>query len=239
LLIIFLGLYFSDTKAQNDSTKKDFDLNTEVSLLSRNIWRGLDYGTSPAAQGTLALRHEHFEVGSFATVSLNGNKAGYGNWLELYVTGKFKDFQLTVDDYFFFNSIDSLNNYFDWDQNKTQHFIEGRLKYDSEKLDLTAGYCFYRNLADKSTGVYLEGEYSPNKNISFIVGGLTSSSWLSFYDGGGITTIGASGKRELNLTQSFSMIVKCSLLFNPNYRNALANTGVGNNPVYFVVGLTF
>lgn len=230
--IFMFGVY-----GQSDSTKT-LDLNTEITLASRNIWRGLDYGTSPAVQGALALRDTYYEVGTFATTTLNGNKGGYGTWIELYATGKYKKIQATIDDYFFFNSQDSLNNYFDWNQNKTQHLIEGRLKYDSDKLDITTGYCFFKNTADKTNGIYIEGEYSPYKNVSFLIGGLTSSNWLSFYDGGGITTIGATGKRDIKVNNSFSIYLKCSLLFNPNYQNALKGVGVGNNPVYFIVSLT-
>lgn len=226
-----------NSSGQADSTRA-LDLNTEVTLASRNIWRGLDYGTSPSVQGTLALRHKYFEVGAFATATLNGNKNGYGNWIELYATGKYKKFQLTVDDYFFFNFHDNQNNYFEWYSNTTQHQVEARLKFDSDKLDFTAGYCFYKNSADDSNGIYLEGEYAPFKNFSFIAGGLTGSNWLSFYDEGGITTIGASGKREIQVKESYALLLKCSLLFNPNYKNALPLTGVGNNPVYFVVSIT-
>lgn len=237
-LLVVSSFLISSVFSQGDSTKS-LSLNTEVTIASRNIWRGLDYGTSPAIQGTLALSQKYYEVGAFATATLNGNKFGYGTWLELYATAKYKSFQLTADDYFFFNAQDSLNTYFEWNQNKTQHFIEGRLKYDSDKLDITAGYSFFKNTMDKTNGVYLEGEYSPYKNFSLIVGGVTSSNWLSFYDGGGVTTVGVTGKREIKLSNSFALNLKCSLIFNPNYKNALKGTGVGNNPVYFVVYLTF
>lgn len=228
-------------KGVSDTTKseKEFPLNTEITLATRNVWRGLDYGSSPSIQGNLAFTKKYFEVGAFGTTTLNGRKEGYGTWLELYATAKYKRFSFTLDDYFFFNASDSLNTYFDWNQGSTQHFIESRIKWDSDKLDLTAGYALYKNRLDKTTGVYLEAEYSPYKNLSFVVGGLTSASWLSFYDQGGITTLGVIGKRELKFGSGFTANLKTSLLFNPSYSKSVNAPGVGTNPVYFVVYLVF
>ncbi len=234
LLVVCLPFF---ALAQDVDSTKSINLNTEVSIATRNIWRGLDYGSSPSIQGTLALTHDSFEIGTYGTTTLNGSKEGYGTWVELYATAKYKRFALTIDDYFFFNSADSLNNYFDWSKGKTQHFIEARLKFDSEKLDLMAGYAFYKNKGDDTKGLYLEAEYSPFKNLSFVVGGLTSSSWLSFYDAGGITTVGVSGKRSVTVTDNFSMWLKSSLIFNPSYDKSVEAPGVGTNPVYVVVYL--
>lgn len=224
--------------SQNTDSSKSINLNTEITISTRNIWRGLDYGSSPSLQGTLALTHDNFEIGTWGTTTLNGSKAGYGTWVELFATAKYKNFSVTLDDYFFFNADDSLNNYFDWRSEKTQHFIEARLKFDSDKIDLMAGYAFYKNKFDDTKGLYVEAEYSPFKNLSFVVGGLTSSSWLSFYDDGGITTIGVSGKRPIQITDNFSLMLKTSLIFNPSYDKSVEAPGVGTNPVYVVVYLT-
>lgn len=228
-------------EGSSDTTKskKDLPLNMEVTLATRNIWRGLDYGSSPSIQGNLAWSKEFFEVGACGTTTLNGRKEGYGTWLELYATAKYRGFSVTVDDYFFFNASDSLNTYFDWKQPSTQHFIESRIKWDSDKLDLMAGYAFYKNSMDKTKGVYLEAEYAPFRNFSIIMGGLTGASWLSFYDNAGITTLGISGKRELNMGPRFSPVLKTSLLFNPSHGKSVNAPGVGTNPVYFVVYMTF
>jgi hypothetical protein len=235
-IILFLPIY--TVFSQVDSVK-NLSVNTEVTIATRNIWRGLDYGSSPSIQGTLSVAQKYFEIGAYGTTTLNGSKEGYGTWLELFATVKVNQFSFTLDDYFFFNAGDSLNNYFEWNHNSTQHFLEARLKWDTEKLDFTAGYAFFKNQADKTNGVYLEAEYFPFKNLSFIVGGLTSGSYLSFYNRGGITTIGASGRRTLKITDTFSCQLKASLIFNPNYKESVEPPGVGTNPVYFIAYLTF
>jgi hypothetical protein len=238
LILSVAALISLSAFSQSDSTK-NAHLNTEVTLATRNIWRGLDYGSSPSIQGTLSLNHKYFEIGTYGTTTLNGTKEGFGTWVELFATAKYKSFSLTLDDYFFFNAKDSLNNYFEYDPGRTQHIIESRLKFDSEKFDVMAGYAFYRNKGDDTNGVYLEAEYSPYQNLSFIVGGLTSASALSFYDDGGITTIGVTGKREIKPSDRFSLLLKSSLIFNPSYKKSVNAPGVGTNPVYVVVYLTF
>ncbi len=240
ILVLFVTLLPLHTAlAQADSTKNKLSLNTEVSLASRNIWRGLDYGSSPSVQGTLSLSKGAFEIGTYGTTTLNGSKEGYGTWVELFVTAKYKQFSLTLDDYFFFNSADSLNNYFEWNRNSTQHLIESRLKWDTEKIDITAGYAFYRNKLDDTNGIYLEAEYSPFQNFSVVVGGLTDGSFLSFYNRGGITTIGIVGKRTIQVSDAFSFQVKTSLIFNPSYNKSIEAPGVGTNPIYVAVYLVF
>ncbi|HYC86674.1 MAG TPA: hypothetical protein VEB86_15685 [Chryseosolibacter sp.] len=238
LIVVISLLLPACAHAQDDSTR-NFNLNTDITIATRNVWRGLDYGSSPSVQGTLAIVGERFELGTWGTTTLNGSKSGYGTWVELFATAKYKNFALTIDDYFFFNADDSLNNYLDWRRDKTQHFIEARLKFDSEKLDLMAGYAFYKNKADETNGLYFEAEYAPLPYLSFLLGAVTSSNWLSFYDEGGITTIGVAGKRSIPITETFSPALKASLIFNPNYEGSVNAPGVGTNPVYVVMSLTF
>jgi len=238
ILIFIMSLPPVIAYSQTDSTN-NLNLNTEVTIATRNVWRGLDYGSSPSIQGTLSLVHDYFEAGTWGTTTLNGTKEGYGTWIELFASAKYKNFVFTIDDYFFFNAADSLNNYFEWSREKTQHFIEARLKFDSDKLDLMTGYAFYKNKGDDTNGLYFEAEYSPFRNFSFILGGVTSASWLSFYDEGGVTTIGVTGKRALRVTNTFEPLLKAALIFNPNYDGSVEAPGVGTNPVYMVVYLTF
>jgi hypothetical protein len=103
-------------------------------------------------------------------------------------------------------------------------------------LEALVGYVIYSNKADNTSGIYLEATYKPNKKISFTAGYLTSSQWLSFYDKGGITTLGINGHRNIQLLKQ-KLPLKSSLIFNPNYKNS--SPLVGNNPVYFVLSTDF
>jgi hypothetical protein len=233
-MITLISNSYGQDAVTSDST--DFSVDIDLGVSSRNIWRGLDYGSSPSIWGNMYGSFKNFSVGAMGTTTLNGSKAQYGTWLELYASYEFKNLTLVIDDYFFFNAADSANNYFDYRQENTQHLVEARLEYENDFLKAMLGYVVYSNAADNTKGAYFEATYKASEKLSFTVGYLTASQWLSFYDRGGITTLGINGHRKLNvLKQKLPLIT--SLIFNPNYENA--SELVGNNPVYFVLKTEF
>ena len=233
-ILVFAISSYGQDQAVPDSSNLSF--NVDLGVSSRNIWRGLDYGSSPSIWGDLYGSFKKFSIGAMGTSTLNGSKSGYGNWMELYASYTFKNLTFVVDDYFFFNSEDSLNNYFDYTPQNTQHLVEARIEYENDYLDAMVGYVIYSNNTDNTNGVYLEATYKPNKKLSFTAGYLTASQWLSFYDKGGITTLGINGHRNLNVFKQ-KLPLTASLILNPNYQNA--SPAVGNNPIYFVLKTDF
>ena len=223
----------SGSFAQNNATdSSEFQVGVDLGMASRNIWRGLDYGASPSVWGDLSASYKCFSLGAVGTTTLNGSKAQFGTWLELYAKYEFKSFSFVIDDYFFFNALDQDNDYFEYRPQYSQHLVEARVKYENDHIEALVGYVIYSNRDDNTNGVYLEATYKLNKNLSFTAGGITGAQWLSFYDAGGITTLGINGHRELKLFGQ-SLLLNASLIFNPNYKNA--SPLVGNNPVYFVI----
>jgi len=233
-IIALINNCYCQGEAISDSSYFTVDIDFGVS--SRNVWRGLNYGSSPSVWSDFYGSLRNFSIGAMGTTTINGSKSQYGNWLELYAGYEFKNFSIIVDDYFFFNVSDSANNYFDYTQEKTQHLVEARLEYENDFLKAMAGYVIYTNRADNTNGVYIEATYKASEKISFTAGCLTASQWLSFYDAGGITTIGINGQREFDVLHK-KLPLKASLIFNPNYKNA--SPFVGNNPAYFVISTEF
>ena len=231
-----------------DSTSK-FSLNTEVTIASRNVWRGVNYGNNlPTIQGTLGVIYKSIEVGAFGTVTVNGDRKGFGNWMELYSTYTLSNrWSVTLDDYYFF-SYDSLNDYFNWNPKNTQHLIEARVKYNvDKKFWILGSYNFYAGDGSQKA-FYFEGEYFLTKELSLLLGALTGPSTLNFYAKGGVTTVGLSATRQLKMTKNLSVPLKTRLIFNPNYKNIATYTGagcdpgyngLGRNPVNFVISVTF
>lgn len=225
---------YGQKKSESDSLK--FYTDVDFGAASRNVWRGLDYGSSPSIWGDMFASYKSLSLGAMGTSTLNGSKSQYGTWLELYTSYQYKNLTFIIDDYFFFNTKDSANNYFDYTPKNTQHLIEARVEYESNVLEALVGYVLYSNGADNTNGIYLEATYKPNEKLSFTAGFLTSSQWLSFYDSGGITTLGINGHKEVEIFKQ-KLPLKTSLIFNPNYKNA--SPLVGNNPVYFVLSTDF
>jgi hypothetical protein len=244
LLLTAISVAFIQGISQNDSAsclkkfRESINPNGELTLASRNVWRGASYGNAPSVSGYFEIGNEWFAIGSYAVATLNGNKFGYGNWIENYATFKYKRFSLTADDYFFFNADDSLNPYFDYSEKTTQHFIEAQLEYDGEWLDVMMAKTFYSANYDTTSGVYVEAVADVGKGLSVVCAYITGPNMVSFYDRPGFTCVGASYLKRIKISDTFELPVKASLMFNPNYKNVYTTPSLGNNPVYFVVSIT-
>ena len=227
---------------ETDSIKKSkskFEFNSELTLASRNYWRGIGLGESPSIQGLICVSRYGFELGTYGGVTANGNRVGYGNWVENYLTYKYKNVSLTVDDYFFLSEVDSLNDFFNYQAKSTKHYVEARLKYEYKRIQLMAGYTIYSATADTTTGLYAEAIFDAGKGTSFFAGYLTAPSMLNFTDKAGFTNIGVSYKRHIKISSEFQPVLKTSVVFNPSYNSIPQLPGLGRNPVNLVFTMTF
>ncbi|PIY09155.1 MAG: hypothetical protein COZ18_08585 [Flexibacter sp. CG_4_10_14_3_um_filter_32_15] len=220
-----------------DSTNKG-EVIISASFYNRYIWRGVNFTDAPSIQALFAYSKGGFEIGTYGATTLNGDKRGYGNTIEIYATYKYKNFSVTIDDYFFYESVDSLNNYFEYGKNTT-HFVEGRLRYDHSKFYLMTGYTLYSREADDTNGLYIEAGYYLNDYLKIVAGGVTSSSFLNFQDKGGITNIGIYGNKTVSITSSFGFDLQTALIVSPNYKHVADIAGVARNPIHFLIGITF
>ena len=233
ILFLFYLMLVGGAQAQDSLV-----LNTEVGLYNRYIWRGINFGDAPSLQGLCSVSYKGFEVGTYGANSLNGTPLGYANTVELFATYTYKKFSFTIDDYFFYESYDSLNRFFEYGKN-TLHFLEARAKFTHDKFYLLAGYNFYSRASNDTKGIYFEAGYNINKQIKLVAGGITQASFLNFHDKGGITNIGIYFKRPVKVTESFSFNTLFALIANPNFEQVAKIAGVSRNPLHFLLSLTF
>lgn len=223
-----------------DTTKKSkFEIYSELTLASRGYWRGITFGESPSVQGLLSVSRYGFELGTYGGVTTNGNRVGYGNWIENYLTYKYKNVSLTVDDYFFSSDVDSLSDFFNYTEKSTKHYVEARLKYEYKRIQLMAGYTIYSATADTTTGLYSEVIFDAGKGTSIFAGYLTAPSMLNFTDKEGFTNIGISYKRSIKMSNELQPVIKTTLAFNPNYNAIPQLPGLGRNAVNLMFSITF
>lgn len=242
--ILPLLLLVSTLVTAQDSAKNNHDQHlilTSLSISSRNVWRGNVYGNNnPTLSGTLGMHlKNHFELGATGTTPLNGSRDGFGIWMELYASQKIKQFTVTVDDYYFFNAKDSLNDYFNWNRNNTQHLVEARLRYDAPngRFNTTASTVIY-TAAGVTNSLYLEAEYYlVPKIFSVMAGGVFRQSALNFYDKGGVTHFGFTGYKDIVITKHFAIPLHVSLITSPNYKNTTKYPNFSQNPINIVVGI--
>lgn len=237
-----LILVFSCIITFAQDTTKTVKVVTNFTLSSRNVWRGTNYGNNaPSLASTLGLNiKDAIEIGATATVTTNGTKAGYGNWMELYSIFHWGEkISLIIDDYYFFNKYDTMNNYLDWSKEKTQHLIEAKLKYAiAKKINIAASYNIYAATGTPKAW-FFEAEYFLKPNLSIIASYVAGASALNFYTASGVTTVGFVGYRDIVVTKKLTIPTRATILVNPNYQNIAHYDGLGRNPIQFVISLDF
>ncbi len=118
-------------------------------LMSRYIWRGIDFGNSPAIQPNFAFSWKGFSAGAWGsygitqqTMQLNDTTfVNLGNYAEtdFYVSYTYKWFTVMFFDFFLPNGMNpnTENNYYDLKKATTGHTIEGSLIFNGpEKFPL-------------------------------------------------------------------------------------------------------
>lgn len=234
-LLLIASTVIAINAIAQDSTK----INTSFTIASKNFWRGAVYGDNiPSLSGTLSIQRGNFELGTYGTSPINGSSKGYGIWMEVFASYTIGKFNVTVDDYFFFNELDEDNDYFNWNRNTTQHLVEARLKYFTNKFSLTGSYVVYA--AEWSiNSLYFETEYYIIPQLSVLAGYVAGESYLNFYDDSGVTHVGLAGNRVIKVTNDFSIPVRAALYGSPNYKDIAELPGLRKNPINFVVTLSF
>jgi hypothetical protein len=213
-----------------EESESPFSVTTDI--YSRYLWRGTDFGGSPAIQPGLSYSKGGFTAGAWASYTTNGNQT---QECDLYLSYTFLKEMLTVTatDYFF--PVDgAMNKYFNYNDTTTGHIFEMAVAFNgTEKLPL--GILVATNLygadprkdnGDPYYSTYIEANYQ-FKHVKLFAGFNPIES--GFYgDYLGFCNIGATAKKEIKITDNFSVPVSVSLITNPQKEN-----------IFLVVGASF
>ena len=147
--MLFVGMAFT-TSAQIDPKKDTTDCETvavgksQVSfdlgadLMSRYVWRGLEYGGSgPSIQPNICMTWGGLQVGFWGAYSTNGTN----NTQELDIFASYtflKDyFTIGVTDYFFTNEL-LTDEFLNYKSDSTGHILEGSISFNgTEKIPVS------------------------------------------------------------------------------------------------------
>ncbi len=239
VIAIFIASFLGSTAfAQTKDTSK---INVSTDFVSRYIWRGLDYGKSPSIQPTLSYTKGGFEIGAWGAV----NTTGSYHELDPYAKYTLKSFTLTFTDYFIHNEANPNDTkYFDYGSKTTNHTFEGSLQFkgpDKFPISVLVGTYFYGNdrkvtpdLTD--TNMTVKQNYSTYIELGYTVKcrgksfdlfmGMTPASG-AYGNTFGVVNAGITGYKTIEVTKTFSIPVRASLIANPQARN-----------LYFVIGFT-
>jgi hypothetical protein len=238
MILICLGVFFflsssvlvaQDNDEENES-KYSFSVGAD--LVSRYVWRGLDFGNAPAVQPGFAFTTGGLEIGAWGSYSLSSNTGGLE--ADLYASYSF-DFGLglVVTDYYFpgealmLSDSDGMiipmrfGNYFDFEN---AHTFEFGATYGIGGLSLGAYY-----MATDDGDLYFEAGYGFSLFDVFIGAG---NGAYTVEDEGeedtfGIINLGLSTSKEIKISESFSLPMFGSIILNTN-----------SEQIHFVVGVS-
>jgi len=230
LLLAFSLIAFSQEK--DSTSKSNFDLGLHIA--SRYYWRGLNLSSSPVFQPTMAYTYKGFTVGSWASFTFA--KEDFQE-VDMFLSYNKKFFTITFNDYFYFkDSLNYTNNYFDWNKKTTSHLLEGNVEFSNIPnipFSVLAGVILYgadkNNDGDSNFSSYIELRYNFSiKNIDTkLFAGFTPFEGL-YASGFNFVNIGLSAVKEIKVTDKFSFPISTTFSVNP-----------AKEKVYFIVGLSF
>ncbi len=176
--VLLHNLYAQDEQVQKEAEEsvndKALTLNFGADIMSRYIWRGFDFGNSPAIQPSIYLSWRGLNLGAWGSYSFASNRimindtvsVNMGNYTEidLYLSYTLKWFTFMFFDYFVPNGLDpdytGLQNYqyFNYDKKTTGHAFEVSIGFSGpEKFPIKffAGTVVYGSDKAKDTlGAY-------------------------------------------------------------------------------------
>ena len=223
---LLLLLVLSSFNCLNAQSNVSVDAN--VDIVSRYIWRGMDFGNSPSIQPGLTLNAGKFSIGAWGAYTLSNNAAA-SDEIDLWAsyTHEFKNsvsFTLLLTDYYFPNAgtkFFNFNNY-DHEDGAGAHTLElGASISGGEKLPLSfSAYYNFHNDAGNSS--YLEVAYSTAvQNVSldlFCGAAIGSEDNPGYYgtDSFDLINIGVTATKEIKVTEDFKLPLFVSYIVNPN-----------------------
>jgi Bacterial protein of unknown function (Gcw_chp) len=200
--------------ANSQETSK-FTISPSADLVSRYVWRGLDFGNAPAVQPGIEAAFGNLAIGAWGSYTLSAS-----TYLEadLYASYSF-DFGLDIiaTDYYFpaaeFGAVTD-SSYFDGDA----HTFEIGLSQAIGNFYIS-GYYFLNLDAD----LYFEAGYSFD-SFSIFAGAGTES--YTSDAGFALTNIGISTSKEIPISETYSLPVTGALIINPDLQQVNIVFGV-------------
>jgi hypothetical protein len=225
-------------------------------FVSRYVWRGVDYGNSPAVQPNVSFSVAGFKIGAWGSYGFgpyskkinDSTTMTVGNFIETDFSVSYTLNGVTVmfTDYFFPNPMNpnTDNKYFNYKNETTGHTIEASLSYAGPEkfpIQVFAGMHIYG--ADKgkdSTGTigagttnnyscYFEASYQftvKGIGVKPFIGGIPYES-AWFGTGAGIVNLGVTVSKSVKITKDFSLPIYTSIITNPQMQS-----------MFFVFGIT-
>ena len=218
LAIVFLNPsnLFSQDEAQKENSVEESSFSIGADLVNRYIFRGLDFGSSPAIQPSIEYSIGDFAIGAWGSYSFLSTPVGIE--ADLYASyGLDFGLSLGVTDYYFpgeklMIGADSVispirtGKYFDYSKS---HFFELNASQSIGDFYLAANWGF----SNMNNALYFEAGYG-FKYFDVFVG---AGNEVYTTDGNfNVVNVGISASKELKITENYSLPISASVILNPD-----------------------
>jgi len=198
-----------------------------VDLVSRYIWRGLDAGDAPSAQPAVTLEFRGLALGAWGSYSLSNNIT-HGDEIDLWLGYTHElpgggSLGVLMTDYYFPNAGEGFSNYRNYDapDGPGAHVLEvGALLTPSSFPVTLAAYANVYN--DEGHNVYFQASYPfdvGETSLTLFAGATPGSDKNPGYYGTDqfkVLNVGFTAKKEVALSDRFSLPISASWSVNPN-----------------------
>lgn len=207
--------------APTDSTNIEF----LSSFQSRHIWRGTLTCDAWNVQPTLSYSRKNFLIGAWAAYTINNSYAE----VDLYCSYSFKNFSITLLDYFCPNEDRRFNRFFDLNQTTTQHTLDVVFSFNGTErfpLQLTISTLVYGDDLNPLTSenyfsTYIEANYtwlnSSSKRFDTFLGITPREGYYA--SDLNIVNCGLSFSRTIISNRIFNLPIFGKLILNPYTEN--------------------
>lgn len=206
LVIIALLTTSVDIRAQEEQKSSPFSAGGD--LVSSYLWRGTKFGTGPAIQPYLELALGNFTIGGWGSYCFTSNE---GAEADLYLSYGF-DFGLSVGltNYYFPGT-----DYFDVSDTTGAQAFEVNLGYEIGGFSIAANYMLNEAGGAGTTGddLYFEAGYA-FRHFSLFAG--AGDGWHTADGSFALCNVGITAGKQIKLSDSFSLPVSGSLIWNPD-----------------------
>lgn len=214
IVFVFVAIVSISTMNAQEEKRSNTSFDIGVDFASRYVWRGLEFSDSPAIQPYAELTAGSFTFGVWASYETGGEVVGQE--FDFYASYAFGVVSVGFIDYTFPRD-DASDGYF----MMKNHIGETILSFDGvESFPLTAmiGVNVYN---DDENSIYTEFGYP------FKIGDTEMSAFIGagneIYTTDGnykVTNFGFSASKDVKITDTFSLGISASAIFNPDTDDA-------------------
>jgi hypothetical protein len=216
-ILCFVSLAFNAIAQDEPSNKIEFSGGAD--LMSRYVWRGLEFEDSPSLQPYVEANYKGFKLGAWGAYKTTGS--GFQE-TDLYLSKSWKHLTIALWDYYAFDD-GMQGDFFNYRKNETPHMLEGQLLLNGGErfpMKFLASWFFYGAAPDKS--FYLELSYplqvTETSSLEAFCGFTPHKGYYA--DKAAFVNVSLKFTKSVKVTDSFSLPVQVSLINNP-YTNDL------------------